>query len=274
MMTALIVAYRARKPPAHEASIVVRVIEGDIDPNSAPPTSTQLQDYLWQVVLNRPTLIDVIEENDLYPSKLRIDPGFAVETMREDLDIDVMRNYFAAQRYGEDPPRTARIRIRYAGRTPDHALSAVRHIARLIGEREARNREIAAQYASDSARRAAEGLQDRYVRLQREQVRLRQELERNPSAMDIVVELQGIRRRLSDMEREMRDARTEASTLDLRIGIESRAMGLQFEIVDSGTADRPLMSQQTKLILLGAFSFLFLLPVVGVAVGAYDLRIY
>ncbi len=274
LTTALIVVHRARKPVGHEASIVVRVMEADFDRDSAPPTSTQLQDYLWEVVLNRLTLLEIIEKNELYPSKLEIGREFAIQTMREDLDIDVIRNFFAEQRYSEDPPRTARLRIRYSGRTTQHALSAVRHIARRIAELEANNRERAAAYAAESASRTASGLQDRYLQLQREQNALRQQVEQDPSDMTAVVRLQGFHRQLQHLRQQIRAVEQEASSLRLRTELEGQEMGLRFEIVDPGKAKRPLISQQAKLVLIGAFSFLFLLPVVGVGVGAYDLRIY
>ena len=111
MLTALVAAYRARKQRLYEASVVIRVVEGEFDPTTAPPTSSQLTEYLNDVALARHVLLGVMEEHQLYRSERGIDPNLALEVMREDIDLTVVRNYFSQQRFSEDPARSAQIVI-------------------------------------------------------------------------------------------------------------------------------------------------------------------
>ena len=274
--TALLVGYQARKQRTYEAQTVVRVSEGDFDRSSAPPTSRQLQDYLWDAVLSRPVLLEVIKDNDLYPSKLRMDPNFAVDSMREDLDVKVVQNFFSQQRFSEDPPRTARMIITYSGRDPELTLKAVRRIAQLIAEREAANRELASEYAVEAASQTAEGMNAQLVHAQAEQARLRYELEtaEGADAAELMVKLQGVQQSMASIQTALNVADTARSTMELRSSFEEHAMGLRFEVVDPGRIPKIVLTDGAKIALVGFLAFLFLLPVVGVGVGAYDLHVY
>jgi len=276
LATALAFAYQARKQPLFPASVVIRVVEANFDPNTAPPTSYQLTEYFSQVALSRQVLRSLIDEYDLYPEEQGIDPNLALEVMREDIELYVIRNYFAQQRYSEDPPRTARVVITYTGRDPDKALAVARHMGRVVAEDQTQSRRTAARAAADSMAATVAELRGRLERARAEEAELQLRVAEAPPghASSELVRLRSVMHSIAQLRRELDQAESRRTGYELREQLEDSEMGLRFELVDPGRPAEVLLSRGQELTLTGLLAFLFLLPMVVVAVGSFDGRIY
>jgi hypothetical protein len=88
------------------------------------------------------------------------------------------------------------------------------------------------------------------------------------------VRLVSLRRQIQSLEDQKSLANMAVSNLGLRNQVEGRELGLRFEIIDPGRVPKVVIADSTRLALLGCIAFLFLLPVAGTGIAAYDLRIY
>jgi hypothetical protein len=276
VLTGLVIVRQARRERTYRATVMLRVMEGQFDPDSAPPTSAQLQEYLWEVALSRARLFEVMEEHNLYGSERRIDPLLALDEMRDVLDVKVLRNYFQIERDPDAPPRSARIALSYAHGDPEKALEVTRALANIMAEQEAKTRRESTEVALASMRDSATTLDSALVAARMEESRLVYELSTGDPAQAPArtVRLVSLRRQIQSLEDQKSLANMAVSNLGLRNQVEGRELGLRFEIIDPGRVPKVVIADSTRLALLGCIAFLFLLPVAGTGIAAYDLRIY
>lgn len=276
VLTALVVVRQARRETTYQATVMLRVTEGQFDPNSAPPTSAQLQQYLWEVGLSRARLFEVMEKHNLYTSMRKLDPQLALDEMRDNLDIDVLRNYFRVERDPEAPPRSARIALHYSHFDPETSITVARALAETIAEQEMSARKRTTQVALDSMRTSAVSLDEELRNARVEEARLVYELRVGDPALEAAtsIRLRSVQQRIESLQNEKDLTNRAVSNLGLRTNVEGKELGLRFEIIDPGHKPRIVLSDQTRLAILGLITFLLVLPIAGVGVAAYDLRIY
>lgn len=124
--------FMGRRVSPAETRILIRVSESPLLRQDSPLPSGELADYLWDVAFSRQNLDAIIEKHDLYPLAQARGPQFVLETLRDDLDLDVYRNYFLNQRGINDASRTARIVVKYAHKDPETSIRVARDLADLI----------------------------------------------------------------------------------------------------------------------------------------------
>src|SRR5262249_8289417 len=125
-----------RKPRVYASRIAFRVSENELDVDSAPKTNGRLREYVWQVAFSNTNLLRIIKEEKLYPSLFVRDPSLPVEEMRDDLEVEVWRNYFGQRRTAEEPTLSARLAVTYRGRDREKVFAVVQRLGRLIVEQE------------------------------------------------------------------------------------------------------------------------------------------
>ncbi|HEY4159332.1 MAG TPA: hypothetical protein VGM29_14590 [Polyangiaceae bacterium] len=248
---------------------VLRVIEADRDPGSMPRLSGQLNDYVRQAIFTSAPLFDVIERNGLYPNLMRHNPRAALDSLREDISLEVYRNYFVEQRAPGELPRSARLALSYHSRDRVQALAVTRELGNLIISHELEVRRAqaleaarAAEIARDSAQLAVQQRSEEALSMQR---RIREAKAPDP---ELQVELVGLLGSLDSLERRAETTERRAASLDLGAAFEKRGIGLSFEVVD----DASLASgheQQREREWLGAAGFALGIPLVAMAVGAF-----
>jgi hypothetical protein len=270
LLTGVFVFWRYHVPPTYEASIVLRVTEIDFDTETKPPSSGELETFVNEVFLSRSTLLDIIKRHDLYPEKVGPDSTLALEAMHEDLSVRVVQNYFAPERYMDEPVRSARIVVGYAGRTPDQALAVVREISERFSAEQARWRSQAALSAAKHARTAERALHEQLSSVRRRQAEINFGQKKSHIGM---VELFTLVGQSQQIEAEIDRMRDHSGKLHLRGEMERERIGMQFEIVDTG--DRPAagMSRRLALTLGGIAAFIVLLPLTALGIGTLGNRI-
>jgi hypothetical protein len=276
--TLAVVGMRARKVRTFSSRVVFRVTEGDLDASTSPRPAKRLREYVLDVAFSNQRLLDVIREHGLYPRELKRDPSFAVDAMRDDIEVDVWRNYFVEIRQLDDAGRSARIAVTYRARDPKLALEVVRHLGRLIAEQEERARIAMAEDAARQAEAAVAEARGQLERRQKQALSHEVELRRGnlpqQQAALLRVELADLKKNLEPLEARLKDLEQKKASYDLRAAMERNQLGLQFELVDPGQPARLGISKPRELILIGVLVFVFVLPLAGIFVGAYDQRVY
>jgi hypothetical protein len=252
--------------------LLLRVEEADRDPTVMPQPKRKLREYVMQALLTSDQLIPLIQRYGLYPSLARKNMRAALESFREDIDVDVYQNYFVEQRTVGSEPRTARLAVRYRSKDPETAVAVTRAIGKLIVERERTLRsaeseraEAAASSELDAVRQA---IADKTRTIATMQAKMQAEAAPDPVRQ---VELVGLMGSLSALER--REAETQQREAKLSIGafLEKRGIGLSFEIADDAELPSDAHQRDVAYLCIGA-SFLFGLPLVAMAVGSLGFK--
>jgi hypothetical protein len=304
---------------------VLRVVEMDRDPNTAPRPKRHLRDHVRQAVFSNTRLSKVIEQYGLYPTLYRANPIAAVESFREDIVIDVYRNSFVEDRSADEAPRSAHIALRYLSADRRLALDVTRALGRLIVANEAENRKVQAQSALADAdqvvARAHQSLLELRRQIAERAVRVGVDL-RDPELRALVlhvttlsagtpdeegeqvlqptlhartltpsdlpaelrqaqgdeqaqalVELASLKRSLAEVERRLAEAERRKALLEVGRYVEDNALGLRFEVVDPGSIAASAGIGIDDLVVVGLYSFIFALPLIGLFVGALDSHI-
>lgn len=276
VLTAAVVGYQAHKPRMYGATVVFRVTEGRFDPESAPPTSASLKDHIWNVSLSASRLLDIIKQHGLYPGRVRSDPSWAVEGMRDDLDVTVVRNFFSQERSAEDPPRSARLAISYRAEDPQVAHDVVAQLGSLVAEQQTEFRKLSANMGAEHARVITSRIRDELRDARTEQARLNMALATaSPDdAPMIQLRLRDTMGQISALDTSLDQAERAAVDYDLRTAFEGQDMGLRFELVDVGSPPSIRFSRTGELAVFGLACLVVLLPFVVLGVGAFDSRVY
>jgi hypothetical protein len=278
LITGGVVGMRARKQRVYLSRIAFRITESDLDAETAPRTVGSLRDYVAQVCFSNQRLLSVIRAHDLYPSPMRRgDEAMAVEAMRDDVEVEVWRNFFALPRSPDDPGRSARMAISYQGRDRTVVYDVVRDLARLITEEEETSRiaqaEGALNDAEDRVRQARALAQEKHHDLVVKQVALtnaRVAAER--ARLDI--EQVSLSRQARSADDEVLAAEKMRQAVWLRLQLEKKRLGLQFELVDGGRVAPVGLSKKKLLLMVAIVVFVFTLPLAMLGVGALDDRVY
>jgi hypothetical protein len=276
LATLALVGLRARTQRVFSSKVVFRVTESDLDAATAPRPAKALREYVYDVCFSNTRLIELMSTHGLYTGQLKRDPLLAAETMRDDIEVDVWRNYFVDDRTSLDAGRSARLAIAYSSKDPAQALVVAQELGKLIVEVESRAR---IQMAADAAERAARESAMAREQLTRHQTRIvavEYSLRRALPPHDALLrmELDALKKNLGPLERKAKEQQAAATDLKLRASMEKANLGLAFEIVDPGTVARPGLSRPRELILFGVLGFLVFLPLAGMYAAAYDKRVF
>jgi hypothetical protein len=273
LITLAVVGRNARKVQAYPSRIVFRVTEGELDATTAPPPNRQLKSYVKTAIFSNGRLIELMRARKLRAAALKKDPAQAAEDMREDIGVEVWRNYFLDARGMFDPARSARLAIVYADKDPQLAYDVVRDLGALIQQSEGSTRvaeaEQAAEQITGMVAAAREELTRAQVKIAEKELALTHA--KPDVAVGLTVELTDLRQAILSLEARVERLSSAKSELALRADIERHQLGLQFELVDSG---RPARIVHPHPIRLGLIVFLLVLPLVGIAIGAFNSRVY
>lgn len=271
--TALCTLLAARAPRNYTSSITFRVSEGELDLRTAPPLNPQLRAHVADVLLSSPKLLAIARAHDLYPAERKRSDTDALEAFRADIGVSVWRNYFLEGRETQDDPaRSARLSIRYRARDPELAHRVAKELARALIESEEAARTATAERALSVAREALEEVRQQLFAM-RDLYTLDQiEQSHAPTAAG-KVELLDEQQSVTALEELSAQRAKELAGLDLRLQLEKQKMGLHFDLVDGGRVADPGASRGARLAGVALLAFFLLLPIAGIAVGAFDRRI-
>jgi chaperonin cofactor prefoldin len=250
--------------------------EGDLqDPRNAPRPPARICEYISDIALNGGSLLRLMEKFGISPRLRQANPVAAVDSMRDDIEIEVARNYFLLDRDEGGEPRTASIVLSFTSGNRDLAQAVAHDIGSALLESQAASR--SAELNRARAVVAGEAQHVRF-RLQQLQARLSTLLLRQAAGTRSLAE---VRAEIATLQYEISAARSRASDLekraadlDVALQAEQQQLGLRFHLVDESVNVRRGPLRGGEAIGYAAFVLAFLLPMVAVLFGAFDERIY
>lgn len=251
--------------------LVLRLVEGD-GAATTPNLKRRLADYVRDGIFTSQPLAELVRRYGLYPSLARNNPRAAIEAFREDIHVDVYQNYFVEERSAGDAPRSARVAVSYRGSDRETALAVTRALGALVISREGIARRAQAERAAKEAELARDALQVALSRRTREIAEKHREMvEVDAGTPERQVELVGLLGSIAPLERDLDEATKRAASYELGAALEQGGVGLRFEIVDDPSL--PSGDERTRWATAAALgSFVFGLPLVALAVGAFSVR--
>jgi hypothetical protein len=278
VMTGLVVVRIARRPRVHIAHVVIAVSEGTLATGREPIPVRELREYVNSALLPDAKLTKLIEEMDLFPLRSKLGMPFALESLRDMVDITVYRNYFVADTYDPNLRRTARIEITSTYSDDKIAYAIALRIARIIVATSDEIEDTAAaaltRSAEETSQRAhadADAL-DRAISVK--ELALRRAEERgDPAAAGLRAELAGLDHELNESRRKL--TVIDAAILVDRTEADAMAAGLNLKLeVVAERPPTPEVDRTLRLVLIGIIVLVIMLPVAAVVVGAFDPRIH
>jgi hypothetical protein len=253
-------------------TFVLRVVEPDRDPTSMPRPKRQFAEYVRQAVFTSEPLMEIVKRHGLYPSLARKNPRAALESFREDIEVDVYQNYFVEDRALGSAPRSARLSVSYSNPSRELAVEVTRELGNLVARHEMEVRKVLADRAAMQARVAADAARMALATRRVEVATLRTALSSRPEVDTMHhVELLGLAGSLEWLERRQDEAEKREAQLSLGAALERRGIGMSFDVVDDGSLPRGAESRDDK-VLLAAVTLLLGVPLIAVAVGAFAPR--
>jgi hypothetical protein len=248
---------RLRHPPRYEVTVVLRLAEGGTPGGSQSAGSLAtgaLRAHVSDLAFSSARLVEVMKRHVSAFPDVVTDPSFAVERLREDIDLGISENDFIEERRPTDPRRSARLAVTFHASDPELAFAVAHDLTDVLvgAELERERRSIARDQAAAAA-------------AQKEATAEMAEAARASAPAAAARLIEGARDRLAAAQR-----RAATSALEARALAERQAV--RFDVVDPGRVppvDEARISQVTELLLTLLASML----VAALLAGALDPRV-
>jgi len=277
LAAAAFVGYRLHAPPTYQAALHFHLAEGPVtDPTHAPRPPRAVREYVSNVALSRARVEQIMRKYGWSTRYLARDRVAAVDEFREDVSVDVVRNYFVYDRRPSDPPRSATVTVSLVGTDPETTAATVHEIGdAILEEQRAQRADRLAQARLHleaelvRARARTKYLQETIGRLEAEATRSGpvEAIQMRTQAAALRVEAGSAIEQVGLLERRASDvAFTEAA--------EGEDLGLRLELVDESllALTPPLTPLELARRALVVFVIVALLAVP--VVGGFDDLIY
>ncbi len=288
LMGASAVLYKiSKRIPMYTASIVMRVTEGVLVDEESPLAGQGLGNYLYSVALNKERLLPIIEKHKLYPERETFGDDYAIDELRNFLDIEVGSNLFAGERDDGDPQRSVGITIHYSDFDPNLAFYIAEDLSRVLIEAEVARRKSHAEKLAAIANRTVERVQERLLTQTSKLAITEFTIDDggtaagklgSEAALIAVAEALIVRKRLVVDIKEttlvLERVSADQSYVNLAQNAEGANQALQFEVVD---VRKPLIIPGTSLAvygIVGLFVFVCLLPICAIGLAAMDTKLH
>jgi hypothetical protein len=249
--------------PTYTARIALRLSEQDVGISVAPRPISALKGFVTDVALSDRVLMRLIERFDLYPNLRRRGMDQALESLRDDIGVEVWRNEFLLEEDPDRVGRAARVALQYTHLDPDVAWGVVQGLAEAtVAEQRAAQR-VQVQYLALGLEPALTKAREEVAELKRKLGRPQAPLAQRLAWLD---ELQAAERTL----KELSDSRQQAQ---LWLRAETLNLGLRTDIIDSVRPTRRPLHGGARILgaLLG---LVFGLLLGGVSLRTFDRRVY
>jgi hypothetical protein len=273
LATAAVVGKVVLPARVYQTEVVIRLVEGLIDTSTEPSTTAAISGYVADVAFSSEHLLELIHRHELYSRYLARDPRLAVEKFRDDIGIDCWRNYFASARdYGE-LGRSAHITVTYRALDAELAYRVAQDLAQLVIDSYQAQRRESADQAAALAQEQMTQIAAEVDRRKAEIASQEQRLAEHYSARELV-ELTTRKELLAGLQHLLGNRRALSESLEFRSALEREDLGMDFEIVDRGAVDKPMMSRRLVAATTAAVVFPVVLLLCTLAIGSFDQRVH
>jgi hypothetical protein len=275
LVTSGMVAWKVLHPPKREAKLALRIVESDFDLTKSVRPIHNYTDYIWGVFLSGPRLQKIILAHKLYPKQYEKDPQMAIEAMRDDMDVEVWRNYFLEEHYeDDDEARSVRFSISWKTTDPQLALDVVRDLAQTVVLAQTEERREVFSMGQEDVRVEAEEAYERLAAVRTAEAQRRTALAGAGAAKKarLMVELADLEDEEKDQVLRLEGLTDTKSRIEITAAWEHERSGLVFEMVDPGYVE-PLKSGPRQLVMSAVMVFVATLFFAAVVFGAFDKKI-
>lgn len=270
----LLIGFRVTRPPTYVASLMLRMDESELqDPRATPRPPSRIREHVLMVALSRERLLALMERHGLAERIRKANPIAAVAAFREDLDVDVVRNYFLFDRDTAGHPRSAQVVLSYSGNDREVVRDVVHELGEIILHTQAEARALRLAQARDLNAAQAQRLRQQLRGLEAQRARL---LAGGPGRSLLAGDgdLLSVQREAARLAAQLEDLERRASELDMARDAEKLNLGLAFRVVDEVvlTERRPLAA--ASVVVASVLLFAALAPITLLVVGAFDRRLH
>ena len=129
-LLAVLITYKIwTRPTLVESRVVLALSQGELSEHAAALPVDELREYVVNVLLPDKRLGELIEKKNMSPSRHLTGMQFAIDSLREQFEIDIWKNTFEL---GDDQDRSARIGITVADTDPDRSYDLARDLGTVV----------------------------------------------------------------------------------------------------------------------------------------------
>jgi uncharacterized protein involved in exopolysaccharide biosynthesis len=216
-------------------------------------------------------LLEVMTRHGLYSSLARKNPRAALDSFREDIDVEIRENYFNQERPIGAAPRSARLIVRYRNADPAVAVSVTRELGELVVKREHATRKNEALRAADLAKEQLDEARQALALRRSAVASMRAELDRGNAVPERRIAFIGLLGSLPALELRQDERERREASLALGASLEQRGIGMVFEVVNDASLPTDAGASRRRVFVAGT-AFVFGLPLLAIAVGAFARR--
>jgi hypothetical protein len=272
LVAALIAACVLWTKYSYAPQYVLRVVEADRSATGVPRPYEQLAEYVREAVFTSGPLLDVMSRHGLYPDLSRKNPRAALESFREDIDLDVRQNYFVEARPTGAAPRSVLLSLSYRNADPSVAMSVTRELGELVIGHEQATREGEATRAADLAQARVDDARTALAIRRAAVASMRSDMERGGVAgFDRQILFIGLLGSIPALELQQDERERRAASLALGATLERRKIGTLFEVVNDAVLPADGGLKSTRWLAAGA-TLVLALPLIAMAIGAFAPR--
>ncbi len=269
-----LVARQATNIRRYPAKVVLGVTENPRIEEGTVQTSNELKSYVTYAVFTDTAILAVLKKNHFREAAIEKTPRIVLESFREDCEVDVSKNEFAAPRLPGDT-RSALVSIELWLPNPEQAISIVRDLSDLVVARDEQNNaervKIERALATETFSLAGTNLD----RLWRERLKAAHEIETADvfRTAELKVKLDNLDRALVGAKARVDDAERARRKLDFAAAASQGSVALRWDHVDRGSAAIKV-DERFAISEVAVIGFLVLLPLMLLGVGAFNPTVY
>jgi hypothetical protein len=277
LLTAGIVYKFATKKRLIEAEIVLALSEGTMasDKRDVGIPVNDLKNYIANQLLPKAKLSELIERRDLFRLRKKMGMEFAIDQLRENLEVTIWHNSFLVD--DEAGARSARIGISYADTDGELALEIARDLAQIVVEEQSAKQQADAGQLAQELGRMRETLGGKLAAIRKAQATEQVALDRARAkgqrgiaeAMDL--EIDSLERQAKTLEQQMDTiAQSRDSVADQ---IAATGLDMSLSIVEEHRPERT-ESHTFVIVLITVMVGLGSLLGSALLIGAFDSRVH
>jgi hypothetical protein len=275
--TVAVVGGRAAKAPTYEATLYFHLLEGDlIDPRNAPRPLRDIRQYISTVALSRERVERLMQKYHVSSAYLARNREAAIDDFKDEIQVDVSRNYFLYDRRLGDEPRSAQVTIALSGDDAARARAMVHEIGDAILQDQKNQRTGRLNQARELFGERLDQARDRVRTLQASIDRLWVMANASDprSAIAIRAQIAATQAETRGAIDQMLAVERRSSDLAFSANVEGMQLGLRLELFDESLATFAARLTPLQLVRLTVVVFAIALLVAVAMFGAFDDRVY
>jgi hypothetical protein len=277
LLTGAIMYKVATKKPILEAEVVLALSEGSLtaEHHDTGIPVEELRAYVTNQLMPKAKLAEIIERHNLYRLRKKLGMDFAIEQLRDQMEIQIWKNEFL---YDDDyGGRSARIGVTIGDTDPDRALELARDVAQVVVDTQNEKRQEKADRLAAEIANIREQLQARSAELARQIAEKYAAYDAAKAAGKAGV-AQALDLEIDQLGKEIQEVNKDLSTVagsreQIADRIAASGLDVTMSIVDEERPARPA-SHTFELILVGVVVGLGALLGSALLVGAFDSRVH